>query len=164
MRASGSEVQSTRLSGMMNSRGSFIQKQQKKADPYNLDFTELCKNYVDETTIKIPFVKSSFVHYSKCPRAMEINGKEYKDLVITMEVVQAPNNLNYTQLSDPKAVREQEIKAKKEAAIREKKDKILAERKAAKAAKHAERDAAKEEKNRAKQMRAAEKLAAKEER
>ena len=58
-----------------------------KNDPYNLDFAELRKNYVDETTIQIPFVKSSFVHYSKCPLNMKINGKVYKDLVISMEVV-----------------------------------------------------------------------------
>ena len=84
------------VSGMHSSmnRSSF-KLQDKKKDPYNLDFTQLRKEYVDETTIQIPFVKSSFVHYSKCPRNMKINGRKYKDLVLTMEVVQAPTSLNY---------------------------------------------------------------------
>ena len=58
-----------------------------KTDPYKLDFTQLRKDYVKETTVNIPFVKSSFIHYSKCPRNMEINGKEYRDLVLTMELI-----------------------------------------------------------------------------
>jgi len=59
----------------------------KQQDPYTLDFTELRKEYVDQSSVKIPFVKSTFVHYSKCPRQMRINGKEYKDLIVTMEVI-----------------------------------------------------------------------------
>ena len=58
-----------------------------KTDPYNLDFTQLRKDYVGETTVKIPFVKSSFIHYSKCPRKMVINNKKYDDLVLTMELI-----------------------------------------------------------------------------
>lgn len=77
-------------------RSSFKSKTAEKADPYKLNFTQLRKEYVDETTVKIPFVKSSFVHYSKCPRNMEINGKEYNDLVLTMELIQAPEHLKYT--------------------------------------------------------------------
>ena len=50
---------------------------------------------------------------------MRINGKVYNDLVLTMELIQAPNNLEYTQLSDPQIVREQEkvkrLEAKKKA-------------------------------------------------
>ena len=68
-----------------NTRSSFKIKQ--KVDPYALDFASLRQKYVEDTSVKIPFVKSSFVHYSMCPRNMEINGKEYKDLVITMEVI-----------------------------------------------------------------------------
>jgi len=84
------------ISGMHSSMNRSSFKQPKaKADPYALDFTQLRKEYVDETTIQIPFVKSSFVHYSKCPRNMKINGKKYKDLVLTMEVVQAPTQLDY---------------------------------------------------------------------
>ena len=71
-------------------------KMKTKVDPYALDFGKLRNQYVEDSSVKIPFVKSSFVHYSKCPRNMTINGREYKDLVITMEVVQAPNHLNYT--------------------------------------------------------------------
>lgn len=103
-------------------------KMKQKVDPYTLDFGQLRQNYVNDSSVKIPFVKSSFVHYSKCPRNMTINGKEYKDLVITMEVIQAPDHLTYTQLSDPKAVREQE----KLRRIEEKKAAIKAEKMKAK--------------------------------
>ena len=61
---------------------------------------------MQDFSVKIPFVRSQFVHYSKCPLNMRINGKVYNDLVLTMELIQAPNNLEYTQLSDPQIVRE----------------------------------------------------------
>jgi len=80
----------TSISSTSNSaRKSIIRSSvsKKKVDPYNLDFTQLRKNYVTESSVKLPFVKSSFTHYSKCPRDMEINNKAYRDLVITMEVV-----------------------------------------------------------------------------
>lgn len=93
-------------------RSSF-NKKPVKVDPYNLDFTKLRKEYVDETTVQIPFVKSSFVHYSKCPRNMKINGKKYKDLILTMEVVQAPSHLDYHQLQDPKEARRLAAEKKK---------------------------------------------------
>jgi len=48
---------------------------------------------VEDSSVKVPFVKSSFIHYSKCPRKMEINGRTYNDLVITMERIQAPEHL-----------------------------------------------------------------------
>ena len=73
-------LQSLAISQMIDPAGSLIKNlfdKEKPKDPYNLDFTKLRKHYVDETTIKIPFVKSSFVHYSKCPLNMKINGKEY---------------------------------------------------------------------------------------
>ena len=71
-------------------RRTSFQLNQAKKDPYQLDFTQLRNHYVESSTIKIPFVKSSFVHYSKCPRNMTINEREYKDLVLTMELIQAP--------------------------------------------------------------------------
>ena len=40
-----------------------------------------------DSTVKVPFVKSTFVHYSKCPRNMKVNDKKYDDLVITMELI-----------------------------------------------------------------------------
>ena len=92
---SGSQPGRMSISGMHSSMNRSSFKLQQKKDPYNLDFTQLRKDYVDETTIQIPFVKSSFVHYSKCPRNMKINGQKYKDLVLTMEVIQAPCNLEY---------------------------------------------------------------------
>lgn len=52
-----------------------------------MNFTEIKKKYIEETTITVPFARSTFVHYSKCPRNMRIDGKEYKDLVLTMELV-----------------------------------------------------------------------------
>ena len=107
----------------------------KAADPYHLDFTQLRKDYVHDTTIQVPFVKSSFIHYSKCPRNMEINGKEYNDLVLTMELGQSPSTLNYLKLDDPVKVKEQEKARKKE----EKRQQKLAEIKRAKMEKKAER-------------------------
>ena len=56
-------------------------------DPYHLDFPKLAKEYDKNSTITVPFAKSSFVHYSKCPLKMRIDGKEYDDLVLTMELV-----------------------------------------------------------------------------
>ena len=91
------------------------------------------KEYVDETTIQIPFVKSSFVHYSKCPRNMKINGRKYKDLVITMEVVQAPIKLDYHLLQDPKEARRKAAEKKKQdkiAEIKAQKLKVIKEAKA----------------------------------
>lgn len=82
---------------------------------------------------------------------MEINGKEYKDLVITMEVVQAPTKLSYTQLDDPKAVREAQLKAKKDEKIAAKK----AEMKKIRDEKKAEKNVAKEIKQLEKEERAA---------
>ncbi len=117
----------------MANRSSFMKAQQKK-DPYNLDFTMLRQHYVESSTIAIPFVKSSFVHYSKCPRNMEINGKEYNDLILTMELVQAPENLNYTTLEDPKKARLAEIERRKQ----EKIDAAKAEKRRSKEAKKAE--------------------------
>ena len=103
----------------------------KKADPYHLDFSEMRKDYEQKSSVKIPFVKSSFVHYSKCPRNMVINGKEYKDLVVTMELIQAPETLKYNQLTDPVAAK----KLKKMQAKEEAREKRLAEQRAKKQAK-----------------------------
>ena len=36
-------------------------------DPYQLNFNELKKQYIKDTNIKLPFVKSSFIHYAACP-------------------------------------------------------------------------------------------------
>ena len=115
----------------------------KKADPYDLDFTQLHKDYVDSSSVKIPFVKSSFTHYSKCPRNMIINGKEYKDLIITMEVVQAPEALSYTQLEDPVQARLKAKIAKKKAEADAKRVAAFAEKLAAKTKRMVEKAARK---------------------
>ena len=124
------------------SRSSLITSRmpKKKVDPYNLDFPALREEYVRDQTMKVPFVKSSFIHYSKCPRKMTINGRLYKDLVLTMELVQAPNCLDYSMLSDPQLVKAQEKERRKQEAIQKKKD----EKARAKAALKAESRAAKE--------------------
>ena len=115
----------------------------KKKDPYDLDFTALRKQYVKESSVKLPFVKSSFTHYSKCPRNMIINDKEYKDLVITMEIVQAPENLKYTQLDDPVEARKKIAAAKRKEEIEKKKQEIIAERLAEREQRKVERAARK---------------------
>ena len=60
---------------------------------------------------------------------MEINGKEYNDLVLTMEVIQAPGNHTYTQLENSLKVKKD--KREKEKANREKeiKEKLWEEKK-----------------------------------
>ena len=44
----------------------------KKPDPYELDFNALHKEYVQQSNKKLPFVKSSFMHYTECPVALNI--------------------------------------------------------------------------------------------
>lgn len=134
----------------------------KKVDPYALDFSELRKQYETQSTVKLPFVKSSVVHYSKCPRNMKINGKEYTDLVVTMEVIQAPNMLNYTQLQNPKLVKEQEKERRKEEREQARKNAIAKAKADKKAAKVAKIAAAKAEKKAAREAKIAAKAAAKE--
>ena len=51
---------------------------------------------------------------------MKINGKEYKDLVLTMEIIQAPKPLSYFQLKNQKEV----IENFKQKQAEEKKNKI----------------------------------------
>ena len=63
-----------------------------------MQFGKLKEQYMDDTTIKVPFAKSTFVHYSKCPRNMKIDGVEYKDLVLTMELIEMPLNGSYNIL------------------------------------------------------------------
>lgn len=69
---------------------------------------------------------------------MVINGREYNDLILTMELVQAPENLNYTTLEDPKKARAAEIERRKQ----EKIEAAKAEKRKAKDAKKAEIHAA----------------------
>ena len=60
----------------------------KPHDPYDLDFREIRHQYAHTVQHKLPFVKSSFVHYAGCPLSLEIDDIEYKDeLAITMELV-----------------------------------------------------------------------------
>ena len=59
-----------------------------KKDPYQLDFRELKKEYVRDTNVKLPFVKSSFVHYAACPLNIQLGELKLEDeLVLTMELV-----------------------------------------------------------------------------
>ena len=59
-----------------------------KQDPYDLNFKALRDQYVRDSNIKIPFVKSSFIHYAACPLTLEIDEQKLKnELVLTMELV-----------------------------------------------------------------------------
>ena len=135
-------------SASMN-RSSFKLLEQK--DPYSLDFTALRRDYVDETTIQIPFVKSSFVHYSKCPRNMKINGRKYKDLVLTMEIIQAPTQLEYHQLDDPQEARRKAAEKKRRDMIDAKKAEVMKEKRAVFEEKRAIKEKAKQERLQKKQ-------------
>ena len=81
-------------------------------DAYNLNFKQLRTKYMDDTTQKVKFVKPSFVHYCKNPYtyAQKFGGD---DTILTMELIKAPQGLNYKNLEDPKVVRE--AKKKKDA-------------------------------------------------
>ena len=139
----GSQVSGGRQGSMAMSRAMSV-SQKKANDPYHLDFTQLRKDYVHETTIQIPFVKSSFIHYSKCPRNMVINGKEYNDLVLTMELGQSPSTLDYVKLDDPIKVKSQEKARIKEEKRQQKLAEIKRARMAVKAEKQREKEAAKQ--------------------
>jgi len=89
-------------------------------DPYHLDFKKLRDDYMQDSTFKLPFVKSSFIHYAQCPVTLNIDDVDFdNELVLTMELVQAPRNMNYTQLTDPKRAKIEEAERKrKEAAAK----------------------------------------------
>ena len=88
---------------------------------------------------------------------MRINGKKYKDLVLTMEVIQAPTKLEYHQLEDPKEARAKLAAKKKLDKIAEIKAAKLKLQEVARAEKHAEKEAIKQQKLVAKEQRAASK-------
>ena len=78
-------------------------------DPYQLNFNELKQQYVKDTNIKLPFVKSSFIHYAACPLNLQLGELELEnELVLTMELVQAPGHVQNMKLTDPKAKRKME--------------------------------------------------------
>ena len=69
-------------------------------DPYDIDFKQLRTKYMDDKTKKISFSKPSFVHYCKNPHtyAPKYGGD---DTILTMELIKAPNGLNYKSLVLP---------------------------------------------------------------
>ena len=65
-----------------------ISRPPTKQDPYQLEFSELRKEYIEDSNIKLPFAKSSFIHYAACPLNIEIDDlKLENELVLTMELV-----------------------------------------------------------------------------
>ena len=84
----------------------------KNDDPYSLDFAALREQYVRDHTLKVPFTKSSLIHYSKCPRSMYINGRLYEDLVLTMELIQVPDCVKYHTLQDKLTKKQRDEKAR----------------------------------------------------
>ena len=70
-------------------------------DKYQLNFNELRKEYIKDSNIKLPFSKSSFIHYAACPLNIELGDlKLENELVLTMELVQAPSHMKNTKLTD----------------------------------------------------------------
>jgi hypothetical protein len=69
-------------------------------DPYDIDFKTLRTKYMDDKTKKISFSKPSFIHYCKNPYtyAPKYGGD---DTILTMELIKAPNGLNYKSLVKP---------------------------------------------------------------
>ena len=94
----------------------------KLNDPYELNFDQLREDHVNDSNIKIPFVKSSFIHYAQCPLNLKLDDQELNnELVLTMELVQAPKHLKQTQLTDPKIAKKQEQERKRKEKEAEKK-------------------------------------------
>ena len=75
---------------------SMVQKR-KAADPNDLDFKSLRQQYMEDTSLKLKFSKPSFLHYCQNPYSY---GHKYggNDTLLTMEIIQAPNGLKYTNL------------------------------------------------------------------
>ena len=77
------------------------QKSTASTDPYQLNFNELRKEYIKDSNIKLPFSKSSFIHYAACPLNIQLGDlKLENELVLTMELVQAPSHMKNTKLTD----------------------------------------------------------------
>ena len=72
-------------------------------NPNELDFEQLCKDYIKDYNIKIPFSKSTFVHGAYCNTNIQFdNEKPESELVLTMELVQSPHDQKRNQLVDLK--------------------------------------------------------------
>ena len=92
-----------RASMIGGNRTSISRTSTTRHDPYQLNFDELRQEYVKDSNIKLPFAKSSFIHYAACPLDMKIGDLELEnELVLTMELVQAPSHMQNTKLTDPK--------------------------------------------------------------
>ena len=93
----------------------------KAVDPNELDFEQLMDDYVSDYNIKIPFVKSTFIHGAFLPTQIQFGAeKPEHELVLTMEMVQAPHHVKINQLVDPN--HEQNMKLKKLQASRKSMD------------------------------------------
>ena len=91
-------------SGRQSAHSLKKQKSTISTDPYQLNFNELRKEYIRDSNIKLPFSKSSFIHYAACPLNIELGDlKLENELVLTMELVQAPSHMKNTKLTDAHA-------------------------------------------------------------
>ena len=69
-------------------RSTSFSKSHARQDPYQLNFNEIRQDYIRDTNIKLPFSKSSFIHYSACPLNMQVGDLQLtNELVLTMELV-----------------------------------------------------------------------------
>ena len=88
-------------SGRPSAHSLKTQKSTVTPDPYQLNFNELRKEYIKDSNIKLPFSKSSFIHYAACPLNIQLGDlKLENELVLTMELVQAPSHMKNTKLTD----------------------------------------------------------------
>ena len=79
-------------------------------NPNELDFEQLCKDYIKDYNIKIPFSKSTFVHGAYCNTNIQFdNEKPESELVLTMELVQSPQDQKRNQLVDLKKTPREEM-------------------------------------------------------
>ena len=59
------DISGAKVSDMSQARNPAELK--RAADPNELNFEKMISDYVDDYNIKIPFVKSTFIHGAVCP-------------------------------------------------------------------------------------------------
>ena len=95
-------------------------------DPNELNFEALRTKYTENTSKKLKFWRSSFIHYCKNPYnyAKELGGD---DTVITMELCEAPSGLNYKKMKKQLTKRQQEQaeKERKKAERKKKEEELM---------------------------------------
>ena len=63
---------------------------------YDLNFSDLVKDYKDQKQCMIPFIKSEFIYACRLGDDTTLPSLVNRQMLLTMELVQKPMNLKYT--------------------------------------------------------------------